>query len=85
MIANNSLKIAFMLESWLRLTWERCGGDTDDEIWKELYNKVFSNKVSVRIKNMFPDFSYYDPDTSYYEDVSAYINAFIDYTKENDR
>lgn len=53
----------------------------DDNAWKKLYDKVFSDEISRAICNKFPNFDWYDPDTSYYEDVNAFIEAFKNYAK----
>ena len=74
--------IAFKLKSWLEEAFEISCGDTNDDIWEKLYNKVFSENVSKRIFELFPDFHYCDTDVSYYEDVLAFINAFVEYSKK---
>lgn len=53
----------------------------DNNIWKRLYSKVFSDEISRAICKKFPDFNWYDPDTAYYEDVIAFIEAFKNYVK----
>ena len=49
------------------------------DAWKELYNFVFSEEISKKIHERFPDFHYADPDTTYQEDVITFINAFSEY------
>ena len=46
------------------------------DYWEILYNKIFSEKFSLKLRdkyNLYLD--YCDPDTTYEEDVVAYINA----------
>ncbi len=68
-----------MLKDLKDNAWEESDGDTDSEVWEELYDKVFSEEISRQIYEEFQDFSYYDPDTTYHEDVCAFINAFCEY------
>ena len=49
--------------------------------WEDLYDIVFSKKVSKRIYKILPNFSWYDPDTTYQEDVVAFITQFKEYFK----
>lgn len=49
--------------------------------WEDLYDIVFSEKVSKRIYKILPNFSWYDPDTTYQEDVVAFITQFKEYFK----
>ena len=49
--------------------------------WEDLYDIVFSKKVSKRIYEILPNFSWYDPDTTYQEDVVAFITQFKEYFK----
>ena len=81
---NGIKEIAAMLECWWQKTWELSKGDINDDAWKLLYEKVFSNEISMSIYKQFPDFNYYDPDTSYYEDVTAFIDSFSEYSKKDD-
>lgn len=72
-------EIAYMLKDLKGKAWEESDGDTDSEVWEELYDKVFSEEISRQVFNDFPDFHYYDPDTTYQEDVCAFIDAFCEY------
>ena len=47
--------------------------------WEDLYDIVFSKKVSRRIYKILPNFRWYDPDTTYQEDVVAFISQFKEY------
>lgn len=47
--------------------------------WKDLYDIVFSKKVSKRIYKILPNFRWYDPDATYQEDVVAFITQFKEY------
>ena len=47
--------------------------------WEDLYDIVFSKKVSKRIYKILPNFRWYDPDTTYQEDVVAFISQFKEY------
>lgn len=49
--------------------------------WEDLYDIVFSKKVSKRIYKILPNFTWYDPDTTYQEDVVAFITQFKEYFK----
>ena len=49
--------------------------------WEDLYDIIFSKKVSKRIYKILPNFSWYDPDTTYQEDVVAFITQFKEYFK----
>lgn len=55
----------------------------DDNTWEKLYDIVFSDEISKVIYKKFPNFEWYDPDTSYYKDVTAFIEAFKEYAKNN--
>ena len=59
-----------------------CDGiEVRDNIWKELYDKVFSDEISRVICGRLPNFNGYDPDTTYHSDVKAFIEAFKNYAK----
>jgi len=60
-------------------------GEVWEESWKELYDFIFSEDVSKKIYEAFPDFHYCDPDASYEEDVLAFILAFDEYSNYNTR
>lgn len=49
--------------------------------WEDLYDIVFSKKVSKRIYKILPNFTWYDPDATYQEDVVAFITQFKEYFK----
>lgn len=49
--------------------------------WEDLYDIVFSKKVSKQIYKILPNFTWYDPDTTYQEDVVAFITQFKEYFK----
>jgi phenylalanyl-tRNA synthetase beta subunit len=51
--------------------------------WERKYDLIFSNEISSKIRSMTYNIEYYDPDTSYEEDVNAYVNALVDYLKNN--
>lgn len=51
----------------------------EEATWEEVYDKIFSEKISQQIFEEFPDFHYSDPDTSYQEDVCAFVDAFCEY------
>lgn len=72
-------EIAYMLRDLKDKAWKESAGDTNSEVWEELYDKVFSKEISRQIFNDFPGFDYLDPDTTYQEDVCAFITAFCDY------
>lgn len=71
---------AYLNDLW-DITYKESKGDMDDEAWTELYDTVFSDKISKKIHLVYPGFTWYDPDTSYQEDVTAYIRGFEDYAK----
>lgn len=50
--------------------------------WEEVFDKVFSEDISVHIRGLGLSPDYYDPDTSYKEDVLAYYNALVRDAKE---
>ena len=56
----------------------------DNNIWKSLYGKVFSDEICQAICKKFPNFDWYDPDASYYRDVQSFIDAFRDYAENAD-
>ena len=58
-------------------------GEDWEESWKDLYDFIFSEDISKKIYEAFPDFHYYDPDTTYEEDVLAFIRAFDEYSNYN--
>lgn len=72
-------EIAYMLRDLKDKALKESGGDTNNKVWEELYDKVFSKEISRQIFNNFPDFDYWDPDTTYQEDVCAFITAFCEY------
>ena len=82
-------EIAEYLEYLHDTAWEKAGYKTGEEdgeyeayeIWKKLYDFVFSEEISKKIYERFGELDYYDPDTSYYEDVTAYINAFKEFAE----
>ena len=50
--------------------------ECSEEAWEALYDFVFSDRISGRICEILPSFTWYDPDTTYQEDVCAFIDAF---------
>ena len=46
------------------------------DVWEPVYNKVFSNECSQRIRKILPSFRPYIPDTTYGEDVCAFWRSF---------
>ena len=73
--------IAHYLKNLEDVAWKESNHDPDNiEVWGELYNKVFSDKIAQNIYKSFPDFSWLDLDTSYQEDVCHFIDGFIDYS-----
>lgn len=72
-------EIAYRLRALKDKAWEESDGDTNNKVWEELYDEVFSKEISRHIFNDFPDFDYRDPDTTYQEDVCAFITAFCEY------
>ena len=71
--------ISRYLDALLDIAYENYNGDYEHEVWKALYDWVFSDHIAKRIFERFSTFSYADPDTTYYEDVTAFITAFKDY------
>ena len=57
-------------------------GQTEHPIWENVYDNVFSSKISKRLFEEYPDFEYADPDTSYYEDVAAFLYALEAYIED---
>lgn len=78
-------EIADYLNYLTDTAWKKAEHKTDEdsgfahEIWRRLYDVIFSEEVSKKIHNRFKDFDYYDPDTSYYRDIMAFVNAFTEY------
>lgn len=83
-------EIAEYLDYLRNTAWEKAGHKTGEEdgeyeayeIWKKLYEFVFSENISNKIYDRFGELDYYDPDGSYYEDVTAYIDAFKDFAED---
>lgn len=48
--------------------------------WEVKYDKIFSDKISKKVFSKI-SLNYYDPDTTYEEDVTAFVNAFNEYFK----
>lgn len=48
---------------------------TSDLQWKDKYEMIFNDDISVLVNKMVT-LEYYDPDTTYEEDVTAFMNAF---------
>jgi len=48
--------------------------------WETKYDLIFSNHISVRLRNIAEglgfEVRYYDPDTSYQADVIAFVDAY---------
>lgn len=47
--------------------------------WEAKYDRIFDIVKDLRDAGHLYHLSYYDPDTSYEEDVTAVVNALIDY------
>lgn len=83
------IEIANYLNHLWDIAWEKSEHKTDEEdgnenasnIWETLYNMVFSENISRKLKKRFGRLDYYDPDASYYRDVTAYIRAFDEFAK----
>lgn len=78
----SKLDVAFKLKFLLENALDTSNGDPEHYIWAEMYHQIFSETISKKIFKEFPDFHYCDPDSSYYEDVSAFINAFVEYAQK---
>ena len=65
--------IAYIIKDIKNQAWR------EEATWEEVYDKIFSEKISQQIFEEFPDFHYSDPDTSYQEDVCAFVDAFCEY------
>ena len=81
-------EIAKYLEHLYDVAWEKANHKTDEdedgyayEVWKALYNFIFSDNISGKLRARFGKLDYYDPDASYYRDVRAYINAFKEFSE----
>ena len=57
----------------------------NDSIWRRIYDKVFGLDSSIcsRLRELVPDFTWYDPDGSCYDDVMAFYLAVKDYVVQN--
>ena len=85
-------EIAEYLEHLYDIAWEKSNHKKDSDpncgnawkVWRDLYDFVFSNKIAHKLTERFGILDYYDPDTSYYEDVTAYINAFKEFSETYD-
>ena len=66
-------EIAYIIKDIKNQAWR------EEATWEEVYDKIFSEKISQQIFEEFPDFHYSDPDTSYQEDVCAFVDAFCEY------
>lgn len=52
-------------------------GKTDDwDIWRPVYDAIFSEDVSGKIYDILKGFDPYIPDTTYQEDVCAFWHSF---------
>lgn len=83
-ISSNATKeaVAEMLSHWLSYAQRKSNGNDKDDIWRALYDTVFSDNVSTRIYELYPNFNYSDPDTTYCEDVTAFIDSFKEYAQQ---
>lgn len=72
-------EISDYLQYLYNIAWEKSNHKKVAEIWKNLYDFVFSDEISRKLSERFGRLNYYDPDASYYEDVTAYIEAFSNY------
>lgn len=53
-------------------------GKTDDwDLWRPVYDYIFSDAVQGKISEILGPIDYYDPDTTYQEDVCAYWQAVM--------
>lgn len=51
--------------------------------WETKYNQIFGMKIIRKILDAGYLFEYYDPDTTYREDVTAYMQALIEWRNNN--
>lgn len=49
--------------------------------WEAKYDRIFDIVKELREAGHLAYLNYYDPDTSYEEDVTAVVNALIDYKR----
>ena len=64
------------LIDWALSEWD---GKTDDwDLWRPVYNYIFSDAVAGKIYEIFGLIDYYHPDTTYQEDVCAYWRAVME-------
>lgn len=58
--------------------------ESNDSVWRRIYDRVFGkHKISGKLMDLVPGFSWYDPDASYYDDVMAFYHAVQDYVVTN--
>ena len=50
--------------------------------WETKFNIVFAMGIHRDIREIEPDFDWYDPDTSYQEDVSSYVLALREWRRD---
>ena len=72
-------EISDYLQYLYNIAWEKSEHKKVAEIWKNLYDFVFSAEISRKLSERFGRLNYPDPDASYYDDVTAYIEAFSNY------
>lgn len=54
----------------------------EDEMWKIIYDKVFSKKINGRLQEIY-SFDWFDPDASYEDDVHSWLSGLDEcYEKE---
>jgi hypothetical protein len=75
-----------VLHARVRALVDKAHDAKDSEVWRDTYDKVFSDEASCRIRELLrhfdADFDYYDPDMDYDDDVLAFWRAFDEHIQK---
>jgi hypothetical protein len=66
------------IRSFVELTDQAILIRDSEASWETKYDLIFSDQISVAIRNTGVSFSYYDPDSSYEEDVRVFVSSVAD-------
>lgn len=83
----NKIKFGRSLADTLYFVWEKLlhFATAKDDVYRNLYDHIFSERIAGLIYENFPDFHYVDPDTSYFDDITAFITSFQDYIENKEK
>lgn len=69
------MTISDRITRFLELAQQAIAIRDSEASWETKYELIFSEEISVAIRNSGIIVDYYDPDTSYEEDAKAFVDA----------